>query len=98
MKQILYKIEHYLAHAPEGGLKLQKRNGRTYYYHQYKNWMKAYQKNGIWIYGVACLYIEILLENRYTIKELLQEIYINNNIDIIKSGLVESVKLGESKA
>ncbi len=37
MKQILYKIEHYLAHAPEGGLKLQKRNGRTYYYHQYKN-------------------------------------------------------------
>lgn len=62
------------------------------------NWMKAYQKNGIWIYGVACLYIEILLENRYTIKELLQEIYTNNNIDIIMSGLVESVKLGESKA
>lgn len=37
MKQILYKIEHYLAHAPEGGLKFQKRNGKTYYYHQYKN-------------------------------------------------------------
>lgn len=37
MKQILDKIEHYLAHAPEGGLKLQKRNGKTYYYHQYKN-------------------------------------------------------------
>ena len=37
MKQILKKIEHYLAHAPEGGLKLQKRNGKMYYYHQYKN-------------------------------------------------------------
>ena len=34
---ILNKIEHYLAHAPEGGLKFQKRQGKTYYYHQHKN-------------------------------------------------------------
>ena len=37
LKHTLEKIEKYLSNAPEGGLKIQNRCGKTYYYHQYKN-------------------------------------------------------------
>ena len=37
LKHTLEKIEKYLSNAPEGGLKIQNRSGKTYYYHQYKN-------------------------------------------------------------
>lgn len=37
LQNILSKIEHYLAQVPEGSLKFQKRQGKTYYYHQHKN-------------------------------------------------------------
>ncbi len=60
------------------------------------NWMKEYQKRGIWIYGVACLYIEKLLEYKITISELLQEIYRNHNTEIIKIGLEDCLKMGAS--
>lgn len=37
LKHTLEKIERYLAQATDGGLKIQNRCGKTYYYHQYKN-------------------------------------------------------------
>ena len=37
LKHTLEKIEKYLSNAPEGGLKIQNRYRKTYYYHQYKN-------------------------------------------------------------
>lgn len=41
LKHTLEKIEKYLSNAPEGGLKIQNRCGKTYYYHQYKDAGKA---------------------------------------------------------
>ncbi len=37
LKHTLKKIEKYMSNAPEGGLKIQNRCGKTYYCHQYKN-------------------------------------------------------------
>ena len=48
-EQLLEKIETFISGASQGGLKFQQKNGRTYYYHQFKNpatekWEKTYIK------------------------------------------------------
>ena len=56
------------------------------------NWMKRYSSQGIWIYGIACLYIECMLGDRYTVKDILEEIYVRENSDIIEKTLLSCQK------
>ena len=47
LKKVLGTIENELIHAPEGSLKIQKRQEKTYYYHQIKKdgkYIKEYIK------------------------------------------------------
>lgn len=49
LENILKKIDTFLNHAPEGCLKWQNRNGKTYYYHQFmkdNKWGRRYIKKG----------------------------------------------------
>lgn len=39
LKKVLYTVDEYLKQAPKGCLKYQKREGKTYYFHQYKDEM-----------------------------------------------------------
>lgn len=47
IRKYLKKINTFLNHAPEGCLKWQNRNGKTYYYHQFmkdNKWVRRYIK------------------------------------------------------
>lgn len=49
LENILKKIDTFLDNAPEGCLKWQNRNGKTYYYHQFmkdNKWVRRYIKKG----------------------------------------------------
>lgn len=61
------------------------------------NWLKNYSQRGIWIYGIACLFIRCALGNTYTVKELLDTVYVNNQIKLINEGLKECMILNEEK-
>ena len=51
LENTLKKINTFLNHAPEGCLKWQNRNGKTYYYHQFmkdNKWVRRYiKKDGL---------------------------------------------------
>jgi hypothetical protein len=51
------------------------------------NWMKEYQARGIWIYGVASLFIKTMLSARHTVREILHEVYSDGNISVISETL-----------
>ena len=49
LENALKKIDTFLNHAPEGCLKWQNRNGKTYYYQQFmkdNKWVRRYIKKG----------------------------------------------------
>ena len=49
LENVIKKIDAFLNHAPEGCLKWQNRNGKTYYYHQFmrdNKWIRRYIKKG----------------------------------------------------
>ena len=61
-----------------------------------ENWMKKYSSQKIWIYGIACLYVDCIMADKYTIKEFLDEIYVKKETDIIRKTLRNcQVKYGD---
>lgn len=49
LENALKKIDAFLSHTPEGCLKWQNKNGKTYYYHQFMKdakWVRRYIKKG----------------------------------------------------
>lgn len=52
-----------------------------------ENWLKNYSARGVWIYGIAYLFIEHMLADKYTVIDILNEIYVKKQTDIISKTL-----------
>lgn len=52
-----------------------------------ENWLKSYSSQGIWIYGIAYLYMECMLSDRHTVIDMLNEIYVRKQTSIISKTL-----------
>lgn len=57
------------------------------------NWLRNYSKQGIWIYGIAYLYTKCILSDKYTVIELLDNIYRDNKVELINEALNECIKM-----
>ena len=61
------------------------------------NWLKYYSQRGIWIYGIAYLFVKCTLGSKFTVRELLDSVYINNQTELINQGLKACIIMNEGK-